>query len=253
MAKGHTRSWSQDDLINAVHDIREKKISYREAEAAYGIPKSTLYDYSTGKVEFGARPGPLSILTAAEEQIIVEYAIEMSRIGYGKTREQILEMVKKIIDKDGRPNPFKDNMPGKKWWQLFMKRHPELATRIPEPLQLARAKCCTPECIKAWYVEFDQFLQVHNIKDNPLLIWNADEAGFPLCPKSGKVLALRNSKNVYAVTGDSKDQITCLCAASACGTVLPHMHIFPGESTPNVMLYILCCTCIKHIITINSY
>lgn len=32
---------------------------------------------------------------------------------------------------------------------------------------------------------------------------NADESGFPLCPKSGRVLAMKTDKNVYGVTGDS--------------------------------------------------
>ena len=160
--------------------------------------------------------------------MIVEYAIEMSRIGYGRTREQILEIVKKVIDKDERPNPFKHNKPGRKWWKLFKNRHPELVSRVPEPLQLARAKCCTPEAIQAWDAEFDQFLQIHGVKDNPQGIWNADEAGFPLSPTTGKVLALRNAKNVYAISGDSKEQITTLCVANAAGIVLPPMHIFPG-------------------------
>ena len=82
---------------------------------------------------------------------------------------------------------------------------PELLIYIPEPLQLTHAKCYTPESIKAWYVELDQLLQAHNIEDNPMLIWNADEARFFLCPKSGEILTLCNSKNVYVVTGDSKD------------------------------------------------
>ena len=36
-------------------------------------------------------------------------------------------------------------------------------------------------------------------------IWNADEAGFPLCPTSGKVISLRNAKNVYSITGDTRE------------------------------------------------
>jgi len=40
---------------------------------------------------------------------------------------------------------------------------------------------------------------------------------------------MKNAKDVYATTGDSKDQTTCLCAASAAGEVLPPMHIFAGE------------------------
>ena len=214
--------------MSTINDIRENKLTFREAEATYRIPRSTLHDYATGKVEFGCRPGPSSILTAAEEQKIVDYAVEMSKIGYGLTREKILEMVKKMLDKDGRPNAFKGNLPGRKWWKLFMQRHPQLSVRMPEALQLARARCCTPEALQVWYSDFDQFSMIHNVKNQPLQIWNADEAGFPLCPKTGKVLALRNSKNVYSVTGDSKEQITCLCAVSAAGEVIPPMHIFAG-------------------------
>ena len=97
------RCWSEESLMLAVTDIREKKISFRKAEVTYGIPKSTLHDYVSGKVEIGCKPGPSSILTVAEEQKLVEYydAVEMSRIGYGLTRERIMEMVKKILDKDG--------------------------------------------------------------------------------------------------------------------------------------------------------
>ena len=93
-------------------------MSFRKAEATYGIPKSTLHDYVSGKIEIGCKPGPSSILTTAEERKLVKYGIEMSRIGYRLTRERISEMIKKILDKDGRVNPFVENRPGRKWWNL---------------------------------------------------------------------------------------------------------------------------------------
>ena len=42
----------------------------------------------------------------------MDWALHMADVGYmyGCTREQI---VKKILDKDGRENPFMDNYPGK--------------------------------------------------------------------------------------------------------------------------------------------
>lgn len=84
-----------------------KKISIRKAAAAHGVPKSTLYDYASGKVEIGSRPGPDTILTAAEELKIVEYIKNMSIIGYGRTKEQVSNIVKDMLKKDGRLNPFK--------------------------------------------------------------------------------------------------------------------------------------------------
>ena len=217
------QQWTAGDLQAAMKAVQQEKVSLRVAAAIYGVPRSTLYDYVTGKVEIGSRRGPDSVLTAAED------AIHMAEIGYGRSREQIFEAVKSILDNDGRPNPFKNNMPGRKWWLLFKKRHPQISLCSPEPLQLCRIKCCTAEAICEWFTDFDQFLQVHDLKDKPSRIWNADEAGFPLCPKTGKVLAVRNARNVYCATGDSKEQITTLCAANAAGNVLPPMHIFSGE------------------------
>ena len=67
----------------------------------------------------------------------------MVKIGYGRTREQVAEMVKRILDQDGRANPFVNNYPGWDWWCGFLQRHPELSLRSPEQLQLARAACCS--------------------------------------------------------------------------------------------------------------
>ncbi|KAH3798543.1 hypothetical protein DPMN_152143 [Dreissena polymorpha] len=37
----------------------------------------------------------------------------MSKIRFGRTRQELALTIKKIIDEDGRPNPFKDNKTGK--------------------------------------------------------------------------------------------------------------------------------------------
>lgn len=218
------KSWSVENLQEAIQAIKEKKLSIRAASCAYGVPRSTLHDYLVGRVEIGCKRGPDSILTTAEEQCLVSYALHMAEIGYGRSRDQITAAVRKIIEKDHRPNPFRNNTPGRKWWALFKKRHPEICLRSPEHLQLCRIKCCTTEAIMDWFFDFDQFLQRHEVKDKPTRIWNADESGFSLCPKTGKVIAMKNTRNVYAVTGDSKEQITTLCVANAAGDVLPPMY-----------------------------
>ena len=147
----------------------------------------------------------------------------MGQIGYERTREQIFDIVVKIVTKDGHPNPFVDGKPGHKWWALFKKRHPEISLRTPERLQLARAKCCTPEVLGTWYEEFGEFLKTYLLMNEANCIWNADEAGFSLCATSGKVISIRSCKNVYAITADTKEQITTLCAINA-AEVLPPMH-----------------------------
>ena len=105
-------SYSLEELDIAVQRIKEEGLSYRKAAAQYGIPRSTLYDHVTGKAVSSKR-GPPTVLTTAEEQMLVDWALHMADIGYGHTREQLCATVKEILDKDGRENPFTDNYPGK--------------------------------------------------------------------------------------------------------------------------------------------
>ena len=67
----------------------------------------------------------------------MQYSIHMTEIGYGQTKQQLQYLVKQIIEKDGRPNPFSGNLPGKKWWQLFKQHHSEIFPRKAEHLQLS--------------------------------------------------------------------------------------------------------------------
>ena len=222
-----SRPWTQEDLDKALLMMKEERMSFREAALAYGIPKSTLHDHYSGKVK-GTKRGPATVLSEAEESMLVEWALEMAKIGYGRTREQISEMVKRLLDKDGRSNPFVENRPGRDWWYGFLQRHPELSFRSPEQLQISRASACSKERLTRWYRAFEQFLKANGVKD-PDQVWNADETGCPLCPKSGRVLALCGAKDVYQVTGNSKEQVTTLCAISAAGNFVPPMHIFAGK------------------------
>ena len=103
MAAKSKQHWSQEALIAALDGIREEKLSLREAAARYGIPKSTIATYMSGKSVLSKKPGPSTILLPLEEQKLVDYALHMSEIGYGRTKDQLLEMVKKLIESDGRP------------------------------------------------------------------------------------------------------------------------------------------------------
>ena len=129
--------WSEDSVELALSAMKDGSLSLRQASSTFGIPKSTLALYKSGKSQIGIKPGQVPILSADEEKALVEYVLHMSRIGYGRTKEQLQDIVHEILKKDGRPNPFKNDRPGDKWWKLFVKRHPMLSLRTPEQLQLS--------------------------------------------------------------------------------------------------------------------
>ncbi len=69
-----------------------------------------------------------------------------------------------------------------------MKRHPKLSSRQPGSLPVSRAKGCSNEVLDKWFKDFEEFLKSNDLLNKADRIWNADESGFPLQHKSGKVL-----------------------------------------------------------------
>ncbi len=194
--------------------VQSGAISLNAAAKSYGIPKTTLFDTVKGNYATH-REGPRTVLTDKEEERLARWIVDMSRIGYGRTRQELLGTVKRIIDADGRKTPFKDNKPGKDWYYGFVKRHPEIRERTPSKLGKERA-VMTPERIERWFKDLRDFLgnEVNDptLINDPSRIYNADESGFPLCPKSGKVLSKRGMKVVYNYTSSNNTQITVLAA-----------------------------------------
>ena len=54
----------------------------------------------TGRVVHGTKSGPKPYLTHEEEQKLVEFLINCSKMGYGKTRGECLNIVEAIVKKE---------------------------------------------------------------------------------------------------------------------------------------------------------
>ena len=84
----------------------------------------------------------------------------------------------------------------------------------------ARASVTKTEIV-SWFNQLKEHLEEENcvdILDDPNRIFNLDETGVCVCPKSGKVLGLKGAKNFYEIaTGDEKLCISVLCTFSASG------------------------------------
>lgn len=93
------------------------------------------------------------MLTRDEDKRLVEQAVEMANTGYRQTPQQIREMVKNIFEKDHRPNPFKENKPGKNWWYSVLQENPEIAFRATSPSEMPRASACNEETLLRWYTK----------------------------------------------------------------------------------------------------
>ena len=50
----------------------------------------------------------------------------MACIGYGQMKESLLDKVQEIIGQLNIPTPWEDGRPSRHWYELFMKRNPQL-------------------------------------------------------------------------------------------------------------------------------
>ena len=74
---GPRKLWSDENMQRAVAAVEKQGESLRHAS---GVPRSTLHDHITGKVEHGSKPGQGFYLSSAEE--IVSFLIKCAHIGY---------------------------------------------------------------------------------------------------------------------------------------------------------------------------
>lgn len=169
------KNYALENVELALKDIRSGK-SIAECSRVYGIPESTLRDkkYNIYSKE---KPGPSTILSESEENEIVEWIIECCEKGFPVTKNQLLASVEVICLKTGRKNSFKNNKPGRHWFENFMKRHPEISKRLAENVSLNRAKVSDLN-IQKWFSEVHVYLKSKNLLDvDASRVFNCDETG----------------------------------------------------------------------------
>ena len=66
-----------------------------------GVPKSTLHDRISGRVQHGKQPGPSPYLNPTEEQELAGHLISMAKIGFGKTRKEV-KLIAENVAKEKR-------------------------------------------------------------------------------------------------------------------------------------------------------
>ena len=128
------RKWNEELMLGAMRAVTEG-MGINRAAVEFGLPKSTLKDRISGRVEHGTNPGRVPYLSASEEQELVNYIFTCADIGYPKRRHDVLSIVCKTLEeKNGGPVKFN----GKGWWLRFMQRWPKLTLRRGDPLAQPR-------------------------------------------------------------------------------------------------------------------
>lgn len=71
--------------------------------------------------------------------MLENWILALATKGFPITKNMLLMSVKKVIDKNERPNPFTDNLPGDTWFHAFLRRHTTISQKHAESLTKSRA------------------------------------------------------------------------------------------------------------------
>ena len=228
---GHRTVWNKGEpqkrMELAIRDIESGVLSVREAAETYNIPKSTLHDHVSGKVDPGASVGPPKYLTDEEEEEVVKWLEGCAKIGCAKSVKDVRAIVGAIIAKKQGVQCF---IVSHGWWDRFKQRHHHLSLRAGESLAYKRAIVTNPEVIRNYFDQLESVLEENHLLQAPTSIYNADESGMSLQPCVGRRIAVRGQKHINVINAGNKGQVTVLACVNASGQSLPPMVIFKRKS-----------------------
>jgi len=74
------------------------------------------------------------------------------------TKEHLINSIAIILKKSKKLHPFTDKRPGRHWYEGFLRRHPQLKTRMSESITFLRA-LVSEQNIRQWFKDIASFLK----------------------------------------------------------------------------------------------
>ncbi|KAJ8311780.1 hypothetical protein KUTeg_010661 [Tegillarca granosa] len=152
----------------------------------------------------------------------------MAERGMGLKTGEIQDFVQSVVVKETRKTPFKDGRPGYDWYHAFMERNAHIVKpTFEKELESSRAKVSKDQT-DIWYGKFRDFLKALNLLDKPNRIYNADETGFSMGSKAGKVIGPQWLKQVPHISGGrSKERYSVMFTACAERKTMSPFFVYP--------------------------
>ena len=108
-------------MTEAMELAQSGAMNQNRAAEACGVPKSTLNDRLSGRVEHGCYPGPKPYLQPDEEGELTTYLLTAASIGLRKTRHEVMRIAEGVAVQKGI---LKGNKISNGWWCCFCDRNP---------------------------------------------------------------------------------------------------------------------------------
>ena len=217
--------WIDETLHAAMDKITDEGMKLKVVAKIFGIPSSSLRDHLYGKTtcrQRGAKP----TLKRQEEKKLVDYVFKMQELGHPLTPLELRLKVATAIQT--REMPWSaTGLLGIGWLRRFRSRHPEIASRRSQDLEVACVCSLCPTTTETLYGNLETLYRTHNYL--PDHIWNCDESGVQASRSGGAtVLARRGSRSVHSIELDQREHLSVLSCINSGGGHIPNFYILKG-------------------------
>jgi len=227
--------YDKDAMQKALEELKEdgSSCSIKMVAAKYGLNSTTLMNHlknvHTGKY---GRP---SVLTPAEETVIVHALQKLGEWGLGLNREAVKVIVLNFLNNVGRKTAFNDGKPGNDWMLAFERRwKKDLTYRVGQPMPANRAYACNKAVVADFFEKLAGVFERLQLAHRPQNIFNVDETGFQTDVGSQKIYCTKGLKNPHkTVASSTKLTYTVQVCCSATGTFLPLYVVYKGLNLYN--------------------
>jgi len=155
----------------ALQAYRENpKKGIRPLATHYRVSESTLRKRVNGVTPRSELRQAMHKLTKTEEEVILQRVLDLDARGFSPRISSIEEMANLILESRGAGRV------GIHWARRFIKRQPDLVTRLNRVYDYQRALCEDPDIIQAWFRLVHNMRAKYSIDDRD--IYNFDETGF---------------------------------------------------------------------------
>jgi len=148
-------------MVNALDAVVSGKMGVNRATLEFGVRHTTLKDRVSGGVLHGTNIGPKPYLYYEDEKELVEFLVTCSKMGYGKTRQEVLKLIETALLKKGT----KVNSLSQGWWVRFRQKWPKLSLQKGDSFPVIREQSTTYNVFKDYFDLLDETLSKNGLKD----------------------------------------------------------------------------------------
>jgi hypothetical protein len=218
------QSSNEADIILALQAYEaDPKLSLRRAAKLYDVHFQTLHFRSQGRQAREDYIPSSRKLSDLEEQVIVQYILDLDSRGFPPRHRDIEEMANRLLaDRDASPV-------GKRWAINFIKRQPQLKTRFQRRYDYRRAQCEDPTTIRNWFRLVENIIAKYGIHADD--IWNFDEVGFMMGKIEPGIVITSSERpgNPKSVQPGNREWATVIQAINAEGQAIDPFIVVAGE------------------------